>query len=152
VAEAFPSGDRTMDLELARLAAMLAPLNDSLLDKILAQITDDSSAIDDVHYLIVAARLPVIPDTKQTDRLAHALVALDRKIARDNLQQDNNWNVRIGEMYAALCARSEELPQKIMRQPDFGRPGHVIFIARLDAQLLPEAIAAFTRAVKEDPN
>ncbi|MGQ0637577.1 MAG: PVC-type heme-binding CxxCH protein [Planctomycetaceae bacterium] len=152
VAAEFPSGDRLMDLELARLTAMLGPLNDTLLDKLLAKITDESSPVDDIHYLIVAAKLPVVPDQPQTERLAKALVDFDRKIARDNLQQDNNWNVRVGEMYAALCARADELPQKIVRQAGFGRPGHVIFISKLSADLLPEAIAAFTKAVTSDPN
>lgn len=152
VADAFPTNDRRLDLELSRLAAMLAPFNDSLLGKLLDKITDDSLLVDDIHYLIAAARLPATPGQAQAERIAAALVDLDRKIAHENLLQDGGWNERIGEMYTALCGRCEDLPRTIVSQPGFGRPGHIIFVARLAPQDLPLAIAAVTKLVESQPD
>lgn len=152
VAKMFPTGDRLFDLELARLAAMLAPLNDELYGKLLAQIRDDSSPVDDIHYLIAAARLPVTPGRQHREILARALLDIDRKITRDKLQQDNNWNDRITELYAAFVGRDEELPTEIVGLEGFGRPGHVLFMSKLNPAQLPKAIAAFHKAVTSNPD
>jgi putative heme-binding domain-containing protein len=105
-----------------------------------------------VHFLIAAARWPVTRGKAQRETLARALLYLDRKIARAKRQLDRNWNDRIGEMYAALAARDDQLAQQIVALPGFGRPGHVIFMSKLPQERLPAAIAAFKNAVVEDPD
>jgi hypothetical protein len=150
VAKLFPTGNRLLDLELGRLAAMLAPVNDELFNKLLEKIRDGSSPVDDIHYLICAARLPIEPGPNQRDTVARALLDLDRKIARDKLQQDSNWNDRIGELYTAFVGRDEGLPPHLVGLPGFGRPGHVIFVPKLTEKQLPPAIEAFRKAVTTD--
>lgn len=152
VAKVFPTGNRLVDLELSRLAAMLEPYNDELYNKLLAQVRDESSPVDDIHYLIVAARLPVIPGRDQREAVARALLDLDRKIARDNLPQDNNWNDRIGELYGEFVKRDQELPLAIVELPGFGRPGHVIFMSGLTEDQFPQGALAFTETIESDPN
>src|SRR5205814_9898809 len=102
LAKLFPTEQRPLDLELARLAAMVAPANDELLGKVLSRIALGSHPVDDIHYLIVAARLPAIPGPVQRETIARALLDLDRKLALHELHKDSNWNARIGELYAAL--------------------------------------------------
>ena len=58
VRDALPCGDSGLDTELGRLLAIVQPSDSLFLDKALAQITAESSPVDDVHWLIVAARLP----------------------------------------------------------------------------------------------
>jgi putative membrane-bound dehydrogenase-like protein len=152
VAKLFPTGNRLLDLELGRLAAMLVPVNDELFNKLLDKVQDGSSPVDDIHYLICAARLPIEHGPAQRDTVARALLDLDRKIARDKLQQDSNWNDRIGELYTAFVAHDAGLPPHLVSLPGFGRPGHVIFVPKLTEQQLPPAIEAFRKAVTADPD
>lgn len=152
LANLFPTGDKRLDFELARLTAMIAPLNDELYDKFLAKITDETSPVDDIHYLICAARLPISPGRKQRETVARALLDLDRKITRDKLQLDNNWDDRVGEIYGTLVGRDEDLPGELVALPGFGRPAHVMFMAKMGEQQLPIAIEAFTKAVQENPD
>lgn len=152
LAKIFPSGDRRLDLELSRLIAMLNPLNDELLDKVLAKITDESHPTDDVHYLIVAARIQTAPGKVQQAKIAKALINLEPKILARKLWQDNNWNDRIGEVYAELVARDPELPAKLITEPGFGRPSHVTYMSKFSEQQMPEAIAAFMKAIQNDAN
>ena len=152
LARLFPTGDRLLDFELARLIAMVVPLNDDLYDQILAKVTEDSSPVDDIHYLICAGRLPIAPGRKQRETVAKAMLDLDRKITRDKLQLDNNWDDRVGEIYAAFVSRDEDLPGELVSLPGFGRPSHVIFMSKMGEQQLPIAIDAFTKAVQENPD
>lgn len=151
LAKIFPTEQRVLDLELARLAAMLTPANDALLGKILSRITPDSYPMDDLHYLIVAARLPATPGQAQRELIAKALLDLERKLPLYNLYKDTNWNARVGEMFAALVAHDPELPSRIIADPAFGRPGHVLYMAKLNEKQLADAVAAFVKAVKVDP-
>jgi putative heme-binding domain-containing protein len=150
VAKLFPTEQRTLDLELARLAAMLSPANGELLGKVLSRITPSSHPVDDIHYLIVAARLPAVPVQAQRELIARSLLDLERKLAQHKLYKDTNWNARIGEMYTALVERDPELPSRIIADPSFGRPGHVLFLTRNEEQMR-QAVAVFKRSVESDP-
>src|SRR5262249_9958014 len=83
IAKVFPTGSRLLDLELARLASVISCPNDALYAKLLARVSNDSPPVDDIHYLICAARLPVTPGKNEREIVARALVELDRKIARE---------------------------------------------------------------------
>jgi putative heme-binding domain-containing protein len=148
----FPTDERQLDLELSRLAAMITPASDDLLDKVLARITTQSHPVDDIHYLIVASRLPVKPGQVQREKIVAALLDLDRKLAFHELPKDSNWNARIGEMYAALVARDPGLAWRVIIDPAFGRPGHVLYMSKLDEKQLARAVAAFTKAVTSNPD
>lgn len=146
----FPTGDRLLDIELSRLTAMIMPLNNPLLDKVVSQITDKSNPVDDIHYLAVAGRIPVPRSKKQQAAIARALVRVDAKLKLNHLSQDQNWNERVGEIYSRLVELDEDLPVKLIAQPDFGRPGHVLFLSRLPEKHLSEAQRAFATAVASD--
>jgi putative membrane-bound dehydrogenase-like protein len=152
VAKIFPTGQRLLDIELARLAAMLAPSNGALLGKILTRITPDSYPMDDLHYLLVAARLPATPSASQREQIAKALLDLERKFPLYHLHKDTNWNARIGELFAALVTRDAALPSRIIADPTFGRPGHVLYMAKLNQKQLADAVAAYVRAVNAEPD
>jgi len=148
--EAFPSSHEVLDYELARVLSMLAPYNPKLLDQILAKITDDSDPVSDIHYLIVAARIPSDRSTAQSEKIAKSLVEIDAKLLRLKLPQDTNWDDRFRELYSQLVKIDADLPRQIVKQPGFGLPGHVLFLSQLPPQFLGTAIEAFDRKIKAD--
>lgn len=150
LAKLFPTGDERLDVELSRLLAMLEPFNAELLSRVLAKIDGDSHPTDDVHYLIVAARLPVSRDKSHRDKTAAALVAIERKLKERKLHQDSNWEPRLKELYRTLVDHDPLLPDAIVAESGFGLPGHVLFMSYLPAELLETAIDAFARQVEAD--
>src|SRR5205085_10382717 len=80
-ADAFPTGDPPLDRELARLLAMLEADAPGLLEQIAEKWTSTSRAQDDIHYLMVAARLPGKRSETATKQTAYALNAIHAKLA-----------------------------------------------------------------------
>ena len=152
IANVFPTGNRELDIELSRIAAMLESINDDLLTKILAKLTPDSNPIDDIHYLVVAGRLPVSIGKAQREILGRALVSLDKKLVDRHLLTDNNWNDRVGELYSRLCEQDADLPASLLEQPGFGRPAHVTYLSKLPETELPKAIDLFYSAAMKTPD
>ena len=150
--QVYPTGDRLLDVELTRLIAMLTLYNTDVLDKILTQITPTSDPIDDIHYLLVAARLPVPRSLSQQAAISKALIEIEPKLMARKLPQDTNWADRITEMYEGLVEHDPGLPEALVNEPNFGRPGHVNFLSRVTAELLPAAASAFAREIAKDPD
>jgi putative membrane-bound dehydrogenase-like protein len=152
LAATFPAADATVNFELARVLAMLTPFNGGLLQRVLAEIKADSDPVRDIHFLTVAARIPVDRNFQQSARVAEALIRLEPKIRRAKLNQDRNWEDRVGETYKQLVALDPDLPAAIVARKDFGRPGHVLFLSEIGPELLEPAVAAFVRSIKADPD
>lgn len=150
LADAFPTGNARVDYELARLLAMLQPFNPELLNKILAKITDESHPTDDLHYLLVAARIPVDREAKHTDQIAKGLVDIEPKLRARKLPQDSNWEPRLGELFKSLVDQDPVLPIVMSRRPNFGYPGHVLFMSQLPAEHVTTAIAGFVKQIAAD--
>jgi putative membrane-bound dehydrogenase-like protein len=150
LAELFPTNDKRLDYELARLLAMLQPYNAALLTKVLAKITDASHPTDDLHYLIVAARNSASRDSAHRTAIARALVMLEPKLKSRKLNIETNWEPRLKELYHALVEVDPLLPDVLLEQPEFGRPDHVLYMGELPGELLAAAIAGFSRQVEAD--
>jgi putative membrane-bound dehydrogenase-like protein len=151
LAKLFPTKNAEVDFELARVIAMLTPQNAHLLDRILDQMTAESDPVRDIHFLTVAAKIPVERSAQQTQIIAQTLVSLEPKIVARKLNQDHNWNDRISEMYKQLVALDEDLPAFVVGQKGFGAPGHVLFLSEIGPELLKPAIDAFLKRMQEDP-
>jgi putative membrane-bound dehydrogenase-like protein len=152
VAQLFPTKNAEVDFELARVIAMLQPLNAPLLDRVLDQISEKSSPVRDIHYLCVAASIPLDRTSEQSKRIAQALVELEPKIAARKLNQDRNWDDRVGEMYKQLASLDADLPGQIVAQKHFGRPGHVLFLSEIGPDLLKPSTEAFVHNIQTDPH
>jgi putative heme-binding domain-containing protein len=150
LADIYPTGHRVVDMELSRLMAMLTTYNAKFLYRVLEQITAESHPVDDIHHLIVAARVPMKPNRRQRDAIVDALVQLDPKILSRQLHQDRHWDDRIGEMYKQLVKHDPGLPAVLARHPKFGRPGHVIYLSELPKKSLKDAVAAFVKHIESD--
>lgn len=147
----FPTGDRLTDIELTRVMSILTPTSTELVDKVLAQVTATSNPIDDIHFLIVASRLPGKRTASQQTQTAEALLNLDDKLRENGLQQDNNWIDRMNEVFTKLVELDSELPTALCKSPRFGRPSHVVFLPKIPDDQLKTAIDAFAREVARDP-
>ncbi|HEY7428888.1 MAG TPA: c-type cytochrome [Gemmataceae bacterium] len=124
---AFPSGHADLDRELSRTLATIEDEDAGTLAKVAARLTADSDPVEDVHYLIVLARLRAPRGEAITQRTAAALLALDTKIARRHLNRDTNWPLRVAELHAELARKDAALNAALLDHADFGRPDHVLF-------------------------
>jgi len=150
VAKLFPTGDLLLDQELGRVIAMLQPSDPELLAKVVKRISAESDPVEDIHWLLVAARINAPRDADSRTALATALLQLEAKIAARSLLIDTHWDEQVAEIYAALVERDEELPVAILKDPAFGRPAHIQYVAALPLDHLHEAIAAFVNKIHGD--
>lgn len=147
LAPLFPTGDATLDRELLRLLAMITTFHGPLVDAIAAQLTKDSDPIEDIHRLAVLARFPMIHSVKQREAIAAALVALESKVEDRGLAQDASWSDRIKDIWVAMALADDYLAAALVGHPDFGRPGHTVFLNQMNPGLLPAARAAFVKQI-----
>ncbi|MBX3438240.1 MAG: c-type cytochrome, partial [Planctomycetaceae bacterium] len=147
----YPTGDARLDHELGRVIAMLKIDDEDLFAKVLAQVTGASDPVDDIHQLIVAARMPTARTPEQRDRIARTLVGLDGKIESRDLKRDSNWEDRIVELFVSQVDRDAELLQAVLSQPDLGAPGHVPFALAAEDDQIETVIDRFVRRIADDP-
>jgi putative heme-binding domain-containing protein len=118
----FPSGNANADREILRTLAMLGAETPSDLPD---RWTVNSNPLDNIHEMIVWARCS--NTDRATERVATALLDLDRKITQRNMNRDSHWPLRIAELYAGLAERDAKLNAAMVSHPDFGRPDHALF-------------------------
>lgn len=124
---AFPSGDVDLDRELSRTLAMIEDDDPTMLAKVGKRLTANSDPVEDIHYLIVLARLRARRAKAITERVADALLALDAKINQRRLNRDTNWPLRIAQLHAELARKDAPLNAALLAHADFGRTDHVLF-------------------------
>ena len=76
---AFPTKNADLDRELARTLAMIEDDDPATLARIADKLLPDSDPVEDVHYLIVIARMGGKRSAEITQRVADSLVSLDRQ-------------------------------------------------------------------------
>lgn len=147
----FPSKDRTLDRELSRTLAMLADGDPEVLVKVASKLTSTADPIDDIHYLIVLARLTAPRTPTITKSVAEAIVGLDRRFVDRKLNRDNNWPPRIAELHAELSGKDPALNAAMLSHPDFARPGNALF-TRAPGFDRHKAAERFLAVADKDPN
>lgn len=150
LAELYPTGQPLIDTELSRVLAMLAPSNQKLIDRLLAPITAESHPVDDIHQLLVVARIPVPRTTDQRQKIAEALVGIDGKFLVRKLPQDSSWSDRMKDLFQALASQDEFLAPVMVDVSGFGRPGHVLFMSEMPERRLHDAVQAFVTQIETD--
>jgi putative heme-binding domain-containing protein len=123
----FPAGSADLDRETSRTLGILEDDNPTILTRVAGKLTADTDPVEDVHYLIVLARLRGPRPAAITQRTAAALLALDEKIIRRKLARDTHWPPRVAEVYQELARKDPRLNAALLADPSFGRPGHVLF-------------------------
>ncbi len=150
--EFYPSGSELVDLEIERAMAMTQPTDSLLLEKVLTQLNAQSHPVADIHRLLVASKFKVEPSPLQRQAIAHAIVSLEGKIKLRKLPQDSDWDDRITEMYTALVQQDSQLPVAMLKEPEFGRPGHVIFAGEFQEEQFQDMAEAFVNKVRTTPD
>jgi putative heme-binding domain-containing protein len=147
----FPTGRVNLDREISRTLAMIEDDDPSLPMKMMDRLTESSNPIEDVHYLIVLARLRGPRPPVVTIRTATALLALDRKITARHLNRDHNWPLRVAELHAELARKDPNLNEVLLAAAEFGRPDHALFTRCLGFDRR-RAAEIFWRRAKDAPN
>jgi putative heme-binding domain-containing protein len=147
----FPSGEATLDMEAARLLAILEDDDPGLPAKVAARWTADSSPTQDVHYLVVLSRLcgPRTPDVSA--RTAQALLALHGKLKGDEQRSKQNWNLRLAEALASLLRHDPRLGDELLQRPALVDAAHVPLVLVLEGEQRRRAARLFLEAVRKDP-
>ncbi len=149
----FPFDDATLSREAARLFALLKLDHAELPLRIVSRFTGQSALEDDIHYLIVLARLPSARATEVTHRTARALVMLHHKLKSRGDIASRNWPLRVGELFEELCKKDPKLAEALIDDEKFGLPGHALFVSRLTGVVQLSAarklLAAVTNAEVE---
>jgi putative heme-binding domain-containing protein len=124
----YPTGHRDLDRELSRTLAMLADDDPAAAVKVAAALTADSDPVEDVHGLLVLARLKGRgPGLTRT--VADALLRLVEKAEARSLPRDRHWPLRLAAIAGELAKRDPELSRVLIESPRFGAAGHVVFTA-----------------------
>ncbi len=152
LSDIYPADEEPLNHELGRLIAMLAPGSPKLFASVLGQITDTSDPVEDIHHLIILARLPVERTAEQRARIAKALVSLETKIESSGLPRDTNWDDRISEMVAAQIQLDPLLSTAILKQPQLGKPGHTSLVQTLEVDQLEQAVEKFIAPIRGNPD
>ncbi|MCI0680973.1 MAG: c-type cytochrome [Gemmataceae bacterium] len=120
--DAYPGGTPDENREILRTLAMIGAEAPGDLPK---RWTAESDPLDNIHELIVWARCS--NKNRATERVAAALLDVDRKITKRNMNRDSHWPLRIAELYAGLAEKDPKLHAAMVVHPDFGRPDHALF-------------------------
>jgi putative heme-binding domain-containing protein len=142
----FPFEDKSLNRELARLFAMLR-FDYAELPALIQQCTDDSALEDDIHYLIVLARIPGTRTPEVTRRAARTLASLHHKLAARGGIASRNWPLRIGELLEELCKKDAKLADAVIGDVKFGLPGHALFVSKLTGDARVRAARKLLAAV-----
>jgi putative heme-binding domain-containing protein len=124
---AFPSGQADLDRELSRTLAALEDDDPGMFAKVVERFQAASHPVEDIHYLIVLARLRAPRSAALTKQVAAALLGLDRKLTQRHANRDRNWPLRMAEVYVELARKDPGLHAAMLGDPDFGRPDHALF-------------------------
>lgn len=132
----FPSGDAPLDRELSRTLAWLEAPTPALLEAVTRRWSAASRLVDDIHHLLVAARLPGPRTVEQTSRTARALLALDAKLAAEGDYPSRAWPEWIERTLDALVVRDPALPSALVASPELTRPAQARWVLRLGGEAI----------------
>jgi putative heme-binding domain-containing protein len=110
---------------------MIAIDSEQAVHEISRLLVRSQSLEDDIHYLIVLARVGGMRSEKQTDTTAAALVQLHHKLAARGGIPSRNWPLRVGELFEELCQKDAKLADAVIDHEKFGLPGHALFVSKM---------------------
>ena len=151
-AKVYPTGDAMVDHELERLAAVIEYPADTLPRHLLELCNETSSPIDDIHRLVVLARLPGSWSEEDMSRLARIWWDIEQKVSHLALPQDRHWPLRWQELLSVYQARNARFIQHLLRQPEFGRPEHAYCLVFVPEVARAEVLERFWNFVDAHPD
>jgi putative heme-binding domain-containing protein len=144
----LPSGNSAVDLETARLLAMIESGNTAAPGKILAVCGPASDPVSDFHYLTTFSRLNSPTVTNHTTALAAVLLGMDRKLEGHQHQPKQVWGDRFFELAQVLFGKDSRLATAVMVHQDFARPAHLALVPLLGSDKYVQAARLYFNAVQ----
>jgi hypothetical protein len=141
-----------LDAETARLLGMLEDKDTNLVRQVVEHITPRSHPTYDFHYLGGALTFAGSSHCRTHRTHRPCDLNLDRKLEGQQQRAKQNWNLRLSEVVTNLIKRDLQLPEALLKHPDFPRPAHVDLVSVLDAKYRARAARWFLAAVQKTPN
>lgn len=151
LAPAFPTGDRRLDRELGRVLGMVGVDVPGLVERVVSKWSYGSPVEDDIHFLMVASRLPGARTADLTKRTAFAVAALQHKMRTDRKEPSRFWPSRVADMVTRLFQRDPALGSALVASPHFDLADHAVLAARLADADKPAAARQLARATEWTP-
>ena len=134
LAQAAPlmlSGSDDLDRELARLVGMIGEPAAEFLPRLADKWTGRSAAEDDIHYLLVLARLPGPRSAEVTRRTADALNGIFPKLATRGARPSDQAPMILEGLCDRLIQLDPALSMAMVSAKSFGAKGQELFANRL---------------------
>lgn len=148
----FSATAQLVNVESARLLAMLQEDDEKLARQVVARITFSTPAALDWHYLAVLARLPAPRSQELTTRTAAALAGLDRKLAALPAGARAIFHQRLADETRRLFQRDPALAEAWLQHRDFAGETAVALSPLLNAGQQARAAALILRPVTRNTN
>jgi len=148
----YPTGDAIFDHECARYFAMIEDDDPGTVRKIIARFTPTSTGTDDIHHLIVLARLKGKATEEQTHVVIDALFGLDKKLAGQQSRIKQNWGPRLSEIVLHLLLRYPKMTERMINHPGFVNASHVPYTVNFAPEDRQRAARLFLKAATTDAN
>lgn len=153
--DAFPTRQRELDRELARLLALLkVPGATAQLDsKLAAQVTAETPPPDDIHWLMCMSWLSGPISKEATGDIAAAIANLEPKMRAAKAYSSRNWPECVGRTAAAIIARNPQVASKIFQHPSWRYPEQAalaIHFEKADRQAAARALLKATQKESDE--
>jgi putative membrane-bound dehydrogenase-like protein len=148
----IPATDARINEEVARLLAFVEDADPASRDKIASFWTASSSPTDDVHCLIVFARLKSKVTPALSRRVAQTLVGLHGKLEGREQRIKQVWGERLAEITAALIRHDPLLPDELLRQPGIFVAGNEVLALSLPQPARARAASLFLEFLRKTPD
>lgn len=142
------SQSNALHREATRTLALIEDTSTTALEGVLNQCTATSHPVDDIHHLIVASRLRAERSSSMTRKIANALLSLDAKLDKLELNRDRHWPRRMTELHRELVRKDPRLNEAMLTHAEFGRPDHVLWTKERSFDRKKAAERFLTKAMK----
>src|SRR5262249_34110702 len=122
----------------------------SLIKLVPDKLARHKNPVEDLHDLIVLARLGGAVDDKRRELLAGTLLGLGPRLEKLGAPRERNWWARISELQTALAKNDPAFNDLLLKHPSIVRPDHV-FLTKTPGFDRPKAAALFLKKVQDDP-
>jgi putative heme-binding domain-containing protein len=151
--EVFPTNQPEVNREIARIMAMFEQEHAMFVDKTSELLTNESSPLDDLHYLFCLSRIPGERSAVARDHIANALAGLDSKMKMLKWQPSRNWPDRVSDLIAKLTQYDSGLPAKLLAADKFAASSQAFMALRFPtAEKIAAARKLLTALQKTDDN
>lgn len=145
------SGEPPLELEAARLLAMVRDPDPGTLQLVVNRLGLPTAPAVDFHHLAVLARLPAERSEGVTFRVADALLRLQRRLGPGEPRPGRRWAESLAEVAAVLAARDPALGPALAAHPRLLEAAHVPLAAALPLAARAEAGRRFAALLPAQP-